>query len=81
MILFNTNLIKPEDLVTILNQLYPNLQFTIEESTTNLPHFDIINKTGTKIWMDIYSKLTNLKRYVPFNSLLELSQKYFIFFG
>ena len=68
-ILLNTKLIKPNDLLTILNQVNPNLQFTMERSTTNLPFLDImINKTGTKIWMDIYNKPTDSKRYVPFTS-------------
>ena len=59
-ILLNTKLIKPNDLLTILNQVNPNLQFTMERSTTNLPFLDImINKTGTKIWMDIYNKPTD----------------------
>ena len=45
-ILLNTKLIKPNDLLTILNQVNPNLQFTMERSTTNLPLLDImINKT------------------------------------
>ena len=68
-ILLNTKLIKPNDLLTILNQVNPNLQFTMERSTTNLPFLDImIYKTGTKIWMDIYNKPTDSKRYVPFTS-------------
>ena len=38
-------------------------------STTNLPFLDImIDKTGTKIWMDLYNKSTDSKRYVPFTS-------------
>ena len=28
----------------------------------------MINKSGTKIWMDIYNKLTDSKVYVPFTS-------------
>ena len=28
----------------------------------------MINKTGTEIWMDIYNKPTDSKRYVPFTS-------------
>ena len=68
-ILLNTKLIKPNDLLTILNQVNPNLQFTMERSTTNLAFLDImINKTGTKIWMDIYNRPTDSKRYVPFTS-------------
>ena len=41
----------------------------MERSTTNLPFLDtVINKTGTKIWMDICNKPTDSKRYVPFTS-------------
>ena len=41
----------------------------MEKSQTRLPFLDImINKSGTKIWMDIYNKPTDLKRYVPFTS-------------
>ena len=41
----------------------------MERSTTNLPFLDtMINKTGTKIWMDIYNKSIDSKRYVPFTS-------------
>ena len=66
-ILLNTKLIKPNDLLTILNQLDPNLQFTMERNTTNLPYLDImINKTGTKIWMDIYNKPADCLRNIPF---------------
>ena len=28
----------------------------------------MINKSGTKIWIDIYNKPTDSKRYVPFTS-------------
>ena len=62
-IFLNTNLIKPNDLLTILNQVNPNLQFTMESSTTNLPYLDVMmNKTETKILMDTYSKPTDSKR-------------------
>ena len=41
----------------------------MERSKTQLPFLDIlINKTGTLIWMDIYTKKTDSKRYVPFTS-------------
>ena len=62
-IFLNTKLIKPNDLLTILNQVNPNLQFTMESSTTNLPYLDVVmNKTETKILMDTYSKPTDSKR-------------------
>ena len=80
-ILLNTKLIKPNDLLTILNQVNPNLQFTMGRSTTNLPFLDIIiNKTGTKIWMDIYNKPSDSKRCVPKNqSTLCLSHSPLLF--
>ena len=41
----------------------------MEKSQNRLPFLDImINKEGTKIWMDIYNKPTDAKRYVPFTS-------------
>ena len=41
----------------------------MEKSQTRLPFLVImINKHGTKIWIDIYNKLTDSKRYVPFTS-------------
>ena len=41
----------------------------MEVSDNNLPFLDIlINKCDKKIWMDIYAKPTDAKRYVPFNS-------------
>ena len=68
-ILLNTRLIKPNDLLRILNQVNPNLQFTMERSTTNLPFLDnMSNKLGTKVWMDIYNKPTDSKRHAPFTS-------------
>ena len=60
---------KPDDLLSILNQINNNIQFTMEKSQTRLPFLDIIiNKSGTKVWMDIYNKPTDSKRYVPFTS-------------
>ena len=39
------------------------------KSQTRLPFLDImINKSGTKIWMDIYNKPTDSKRYVSLTS-------------
>ena len=52
-----------------LNQVNTNLQFPMERSTTSLRILDImINKTGTKTWMDIYNKPSDSKRYVAFTS-------------
>ena len=68
-ILLKINLIKPEHLFSILNQIKNNIQFIMEKGQTRLPYLDImINKSGTKIWMNIYGKPTDVKRYVPFTS-------------
>ena len=68
-ILLKVNLIKPEHLLSILNQINDNIPFIVVNSQTRLLFLDImINKSGTKIWMDIYNKPTDLKRYVPFTS-------------
>ena len=41
----------------------------MEKRQTRLPFLDVmINKNGTKIWMDIYNKPTDSKRYVPCTS-------------
>ena len=41
----------------------------MEKSHTRLHFLDImINKSGTKIWMNIYNKPTDPKRYVPLTS-------------
>ena len=68
-ILLEQNLIKPDDLLNLLNNLHPAIKFTMETSNNKLPFLDIsINKEGNKIWMDIYSKPTDSKRYVSFDS-------------
>ena len=48
-ILLKVNLIKPEHLLSILNQINNNIQFTMVKSQTRLPFLGItINKSGTK---------------------------------
>ena len=45
------------------------MQFAMEKSQTRLHFLDIlINKSGAKIWMGIYNKSPDSKRYVPFTS-------------
>ena len=68
-ILLNVDKIKPASLLEILKSVHLAIQFTMEVSENNLQFLDIIiRKNGNKIWMDIYSKPTDSKRYVPFNS-------------
>ena len=48
----------------------------MQRGTTNLPLLDVmLDKIETKIWMDIYSKSTDSKRYVPFTSTVKQSVK------
>ena len=66
-ILLKTDLIKPDDLLTILNSVSNNFQILMELNDNKLPLLDIlITKSGKKIWMNIYSNPTNSKRYVFF---------------
>ena len=58
-ILLKVNLIKPDYLLSILNQINDNIQFTMERSQTRLPFLDIIiNKSDTVIWKDITNQQT-----------------------
>ena len=51
----------PDHLLSILNQVNSNIYFIVEKSQTGLPFSDkLMNKSGTKIWMDIYN--------IPINS-------------
>ena len=66
-IFLRLSLIKPNELLEVLNSINPAIQFTMETSDTQLPFLDImINKEGKKVFMDIYSKLTDLKKHVSF---------------
>ena len=57
------------ELLNILNNLNRNIKFTMESSEHQLPFLEImLNINERKIWMDIYSKHTHSKRYVPFDS-------------
>ena len=68
-ILLDKNIIDPNDLHKLLNSLHPSIKFTMEVNENKLPFLDIlINKENNHIWMDIYSKPTDSKRYVPFDS-------------
>ena len=61
--------IDPHDLLNILNSINPFIKFTMEVSENTIPFLDIsVNKDQDNIWMDIYSKPTDSKRYVPFDS-------------
>ena len=63
------SLIKPNELLNVLNNINPAIQVTMETSDTQLPFLDIIiNKEGKKAFMDIYSKPTDSKWYVSFKS-------------
>ena len=68
-IFLRLSLIKPNKLLEVLNNINPDIQFTMETSDTQLPFLDVmINKEGKMVFMDIYSKPTGSKRYVSFKS-------------
>ena len=68
-ILLKTDLIKPDDLLTILNSVNNEIQYSVELNDNKLPFLDIvITKSGKKIRMNIYSKQTDSKRYVSYYS-------------
>ena len=66
----NTNIIKPGELLKILNSLNPSIQFTMDVSPIKTAFLDImINKdSNNDLWMNVYQKPTDSRRYVPFNS-------------
>ena len=64
-ILLKTYLIKPDDLLTILNSVNNDIEFSVELNDNKLPFLDIlITKSGKKNWMKIYSRPTDSKRYI-----------------
>ena len=68
-IFLRLSLKKPNGLLDVLNNINSAIQFTMETSGTQLPFLDIIiNTEGKRVFMDIYSKPTDSKRYVSFNS-------------
>ena len=68
-ILLDENKISSLELLNILNNLNRSIKFTMESSEQQLPFLDImLNINERKVWMDLYSKPTDSKRYVPFDS-------------
>ena len=67
-ILLKVNLIKPDHLLSIINQINNNIQFSMEKSQRLVFLDTAINKSGTQVWMAIYNKPTDSKQYVPFTS-------------
>ena len=61
---------------SILNNLHPNLTFTIEQSDEKLPFLDVLLlKNGNRIITDIYFKETDSKQYLNFHSCHRNTQK------
>ena len=62
-VLLKTDLIKPDDLLTILDSVNNDIQFSMELNDNKLLFLDIlITKSGKKVWMNIYLKSTDSKR-------------------
>ena len=68
-IFLRLSLIKLNKLLDVLNNINSVIQFTMELSDTQLPFLDVmINKDIKKVFMDIYSKPVDSKRYVSIKS-------------
>ena len=64
--IFKIKFNKAKRIARCFKQVKPAIQFTME-SDTQLPFIDVmIIKEGKKVFMDIYSKPTDSKRYVSF---------------
>ena len=51
-------------MLDVSNNIKPAIQFITETSDTQLPFLGMMmNKEGEKVFIDIYSKLTDSKRY------------------
>ena len=73
--LLNIDLIKLGDLA-ILNSINNEIQFSMKLSGNKFPFLDMLmTKSVKKMWVNIYSKLTDSKRYV---SYLSANQKPFL---
>ena len=70
-ILLKFNLIKPDHLLSILNQInnINNIQFTMEKNS-NKTFFRYNDKQKCCKNLDGYLQPTNSKRYVPFNGIV-----------
>ena len=67
-ILLDKSIVKPEELLEVLNSINFHIKFTMDYSDTEIPFLDILIKRDSNIWMDLYHKPTDTQRYVPFNS-------------
>ena len=68
-ILWNENKEKLLEFKNILNNINPNLQFTMDSNQKELPFLDIlIKKTNREIQTDIFYKTTDAKQYLLFES-------------
>ena len=61
--------VTPEEFLEMLNSINISIQYTMEKSETEIPFLDIlIKQDDTGIWMEVYRKPTDTRRYVPFST-------------
>ena len=61
--------VKPEALRDVPNSIHPKIQFTMEHSKEMVPFLDVlVPKEDDRIWVDLYTKPTDTKRYLPYGS-------------
>ena len=66
----DANYINPLKLFAI-NNIHGNIKFTMEQHNLPVPFLDIMTKKdpeNNNIWMNIFYKRTDTRRYVPFSS-------------
>ena len=67
----NEDKVKPEDaLRDVLNSTHPKIQLTMEHSKGMVPFLDVlVRMEGDRIWMDLHTKPTDTKKYLPDGSV------------
>ena len=68
-ILLDKNLIKPEQLLSLLNSIHKEIQFTMESSDSEIAFLDVlIKRTNQGISLDLYRKPTDTQHCLNFES-------------
>jgi len=75
-LIWDNNYGNPQDFLHILNQLHPNIRFTMERNNNKINFLDVqIEIINGKVKSDIYYKPTNNFMYTPFYSNIPRSIK------
>ena len=62
-------MLKPEELLEILNSINEAIQFTVEFSDTEIPFlYILIKRDSSGIWMDLHHKPTDTHQCLPYST-------------